>query len=316
MKFNFEDALENLGYSIPENGVLELPKNVCYDPVIGCLTNKDTAQALTVSESTSYLLELAGIEQRENLSNDFLTPSEIKEIPINWLIKDILIAGQAGLIVAPPKSMKSFFTLALAVAVATGRDFAGHETKKAGVLYFANENTPTDDAPRLRMMGAQDAPNLWINYKKTFKIEQIEDYEDIIRARNVKLVIIDPLYLSITGGNEALKDENKMTQILIKLGEFKRKMEDVTFVIVHHTKKIEPRREQQKDFTVSENDIFGTNFINAWREFLFLITKKDQHSEIELSARSFFTEEKLACRVNNFGFEVISFKPPKLTKGK
>lgn len=308
MNLKFDDALRALGYTIEGDAKVALSDKYYYDPIIGCITSIDNGMALDAYEANRFILSLAGIQTQRTLASEFVTPSELKDVPEPYLIDDILPQGQAGLIVAPPKSMKSYFMLYMAVCVATGRDFAGHKVKKSNVMIFQNENTQGIEYKRFKQMGGEKIPNISINFSKNMKIEDIEQYEDIIRARDVKLVIIDPFYLSIRGGNGALKDEERITNILEILGDFKRKLGDVTFIIVHHTKKIDPKRKQSKDFEIVTDDIFGSTFIDGWREFVFLITPHNGWSSISMDARSYFTEEKLACRMNNFGFEVMSYK--------
>ena len=56
-----------------------------------------------------------------------------------WLIKNLLTRGETAMAAGPSKSGKTFFVLALAMAVARGVDFFGLRTMRGGVIYQAGE---------------------------------------------------------------------------------------------------------------------------------------------------------------------------------
>lgn len=59
---------------------------------------------------------------------------------VSYWSQPILTKGGTALLAAPKKSLKSYFTLQLAEAIATGSDFLGWPTEKARVLYIDWEN--------------------------------------------------------------------------------------------------------------------------------------------------------------------------------
>lgn len=66
-----------------------------------------------------------------------------------WLVEDMIPEG-CHLLIGKPKKGKSWMTLQLAVAVATGVDFMGHQTKRGRVLYLALEDNKRRVKSRLR----------------------------------------------------------------------------------------------------------------------------------------------------------------------
>lgn len=79
-----------------------------------------------------------------------------------WMIKGVLAKGETSAWIAPPKGGKSTLVVDLAIAVASGRDWRGHQNKMAaGVLYLAFERA--GDVKRMlmahkRRMGAGALP--------------------------------------------------------------------------------------------------------------------------------------------------------------
>jgi len=64
----------------------------------------------------------------------------IKDEPVEWLVESIIPKRSFVALYAPPASYKSFISLDLAEAIATGRDWMGYKIpKKGAVLYICGE---------------------------------------------------------------------------------------------------------------------------------------------------------------------------------
>lgn len=63
-----------------------------------------------------------------------------QKVVVSYWAQPILTKGGTALLAAPKKSLKSYFSLQLAEAIATGSDFLGWPTEKARVLYIDFEN--------------------------------------------------------------------------------------------------------------------------------------------------------------------------------
>jgi hypothetical protein len=59
----------------------------------------------------------------------------------DWLIRDVLAAGEISLILAPPFAGKSALAGDMAATIGTGEPWFGHPTSKAATLYVAQERT-------------------------------------------------------------------------------------------------------------------------------------------------------------------------------
>lgn len=308
MKYNLTEHIKALGFEIPKDDeVMELADGYKYDPVNGSILDSDH-QSLNLSRALEALLNIenAPAFKYKNL----VTMSELKHFERQWLIPNILPEGLAGFVVAPAKSQKSYFALSIAIAVATGGQFAGEQCKQGNVLIFQNENDEADEFERSRQMGGGNIENITYDFSREFKIEDIEQYEDLIRAKNIKLVIVDPMYMSLRGNgtDTIMQNEQYMRDVFQKIDNLRRKLKTVTFIFVHHTKKISPDRRQRKDFEVSPEDIFGTMAINAWRQFLFLITPHGEWNEVSIEGRGYLPEFHLAMGITNGIFRINKFK--------
>lgn len=62
-----------------------------------------------------------------------------EKIEINWLVKDFIMQDTLCILYAQPASGKSVAALSLAVSVATGTDWYGHQTQQGSVVYLAGE---------------------------------------------------------------------------------------------------------------------------------------------------------------------------------
>lgn len=303
MEFNFREALENVGFTVDLINPTHIKGGLDYDPLTNSFTNTEEGRALSIPEITELLAELGNLSPTR--WDHLKSATDLRQVETKWLIEDILPLGQIGVILAPPKSFKSLFTLKLALAIAQGKEFAGHKVTQSNVLFIQNENSESDEAGRMRLMTSDPADNLTFDFSRTVRMERLKEIKPIIEARDIKLVIIDPLYLSFDNGAKVFKDEDLLTDILTEVKEFKLSLGDVSFLLLHHTRKIDGNRKNKKDFEIIADDAYGTTFLNAWREVLFCLTPFDWGSMVSIEGRSFNPDFKLACKINSFGFEVM-----------
>jgi hypothetical protein len=102
---------------------------------------KDESRLEYVQERTERLTSDEGMaEQAEAFSVDVMDRDGIMLIPdAEPLINDFLCKEQLCRIFGPPKSLKSFIALDMAMCVSTGLRWAGYGTQKARVLYVVAE---------------------------------------------------------------------------------------------------------------------------------------------------------------------------------
>lgn len=160
-----------------------------------------------------------------------------KPVPI---IEDTLHPGEIMLISGPPKAGKSFLTMQMGLAVATGCKFIGLKCKQGSVLYIDGELNPITLIERTRLvmekMGIQRFPD-------NMSILPIHDLIDKIKLEDVisdiehdpkkwDLIILDPYYVLSNvdeNSNSELRQEITQLSRLKKLGS--------AVVILHHQTK-------------------------------------------------------------------------------
>lgn len=130
------------------------------------------------------------------------------------LIGGLLREGHKMLIAAPSKAGKSFLLQELAVCIAEGRPWLGHEVEQGKVLYVNLELDATSCKHRFRDIygamgcGGHENDVLVLNLRgRSVPLDRlaptlIRRYKD----RGLKAMIIDPIYKVITGDENAASD--------------------------------------------------------------------------------------------------------------
>lgn len=166
------------------------------------------------SERTTGLLQSSKTRKLE-----FLTSSEIFEkIPVinDFLIEGILRPSKKLLLVAPPKTGKTFFGLNLCLGVASGTDILGFKCKQGEVLYIDCETGLRDVAERLYLVAEQRG----ISKEICDKIKFYDPYADFrenasdlllelaeqIEYGKFNLIVIDSFYCVFDGDENSAKD--------------------------------------------------------------------------------------------------------------
>lgn len=93
--------------------------------------------------------------------------------PVNWLVEDWFARGDVSLLVGDPGLGKSWLTMALAKAVASGEDWLGLTTGQGTVMYVDEENPEDIVKQRFQKLGLSGAaaknihylyrPGIWVN---------------------------------------------------------------------------------------------------------------------------------------------------------
>ncbi|MBY4594149.1 AAA family ATPase [Ottowia caeni] len=182
--------------------------------------------------------------------------------PRRWLLKDLIVLGKVGAIVAPGGSSKSQWLLQLAVGVATGLPVAEHWEigETGGVLVFCAEDDEDEIHRRLRRITE--------HFKLTGHIQQMADIEERLyvystigtdtlltkrdttgevsttsivhriaaladQIEDLKLIIIDPASRFRGGEENSNEDATRFVEALETLA----KRTGATVLIAHHTNK-------------------------------------------------------------------------------
>jgi len=114
--------------------------------------------------------------------------------PIDWIVENVLVAGEATLLVADGGVGKSFFALALSLAVAGGDRFVGNPVTRGRVVYVDEEGSPSLALQRMEQLGATIPAKRNIDYLSFQGIDLVREPEKLIEdcwQADPVLVVLD-----------------------------------------------------------------------------------------------------------------------------
>jgi putative DNA primase/helicase len=115
------------------------------------------------------------------------------DVPVEYVVEGLLVAGTVSCVVAKPKVGKSTFVRNLCLAVARGQNFIGLKTKQGECIYLALEEREEDTKNDFRAMGADGTEQIYV-HAAAAPAEGIHALCDLVRERRPVLVVIDPLF--------------------------------------------------------------------------------------------------------------------------
>jgi hypothetical protein len=115
------------------------------------------------------------------------------DVPVEYVVENLLVAGTVSCVVAKPKVGKSTFARSLCLAVSQGSDFLGLKTKQGECIYLALEEREVDVCNDFRAMGADGGEPICI-HAAAAPAEGIAALCDLVRQRRPAVVVIDPLF--------------------------------------------------------------------------------------------------------------------------
>lgn len=165
--------------------------------------------------------------------------SEEERKPPEFIVEGLIPVGMSFLVGAPKRG-KSFLSMQMALDVASGTQFLGHNTKKVSVVYFDLEGSKSRTDARLRGMRRTQPRNLHITHSNTLTlangllnaIDKITDTHT-----DVRLVIVDTY--SVARGNIKATGSNAYdadVQLLSPVHQMA-VQKNIAILFVHHDKK-------------------------------------------------------------------------------
>lgn len=185
------------------------------------------------TEEYSDVLNEFGFYSYSHLTDEDKKPPE-------FLIEGMIPVGMTFLS-GPPKTRKSFMALQMAVAVATGTPFFGHQTRLCEVAYFDLEGSKSRIADRVRMMPVKPPDSVHITNSTKWHLGSgalVSKIRDLHQQHpGIRLVIIDTYSRARgrfqTGGANAYDADVQLLEGMQRMAI----EENISVLFIHHDKK-------------------------------------------------------------------------------
>jgi KaiC/GvpD/RAD55 family RecA-like ATPase len=196
----------------------------------------------------------------------------------DWLVDRLIPRGGRGLVIAPPKTGKSFFFLDLAIALGTGGKVLGIRPHSCAVrvAIVSREDGPQLVSERLRALAAGRGldwydvdRNIRVNtveQSQTFRIDVDRDLQEMaewLRVEGIEFCVLDVLN-KLHSGEE--NSSNDMTRIMGRFDELAR-LSGAQVCVIHHTNKGGGSR--------------GSSSIEGWADYIFRLEANAQDETLK-----------------------------------
>lgn len=200
---------------------------------------------------------------------------------LEYLVEEILPEASFGLLVAPPKSYKSFLCLDLCASIADGRDFLKFKTKKSETLYYDLESSLRRPRSRLKkiMQGKPFPEGLYIvpvsEKPGTLTDGFLEDMQGQLELHpGIRLIVVD-VFQRIRGKRDknlnSYENDYKELETLQSFAT----VHKVSIILVHHTRK--GKADDAFETISGSNGLFGS------ADFCWMIAKERKSTKATLS---------------------------------
>ena len=180
--------------------------------------------------------------RNESITNlEYISANDLqdKELPPTIYYVDKILPQGLNLICSVPKLGKSWLALDLCLSICNGTSFLGFNTKEAGCLYLALEDSHNRLKKRMnKLLNGKKAPNNLIysisceDLQNGF-VKQIESF--LNTHNNIKVIVIDTLQKIRTEGksNGMYAHDYKELSMIKKLADER----GLCIILIHHLKK-------------------------------------------------------------------------------
>jgi len=240
-----------------------------------------------------------------------------------WSIFGWLPEATCGLVVAPPANYKTWLLLDLAVSMATGKPFLGkYRVEKPGAVLLVqqedpfpmlfsrigvimNIGEPTERGDEFIVPKAPSFPPIYWHTDKLLNFDNpksVEGLRNAISTIRPKLIIIDPLYSTISSKDYMAEGAQSMLALKQIRDEF-----GCSFMIAHHTVK--------RGDAEGREGLWGSQFLNAWLESGWQIrpSKTDTNAiriKRHFKSSAIPTTMKINFDINNWSFQAHTEEVP------
>lgn len=171
---------------------------------------------------------------------------DVADIPIQWLVQDLVPAGGFCALYGKPGSYKSFVALYIATMIGQGREAFGKATEQGDVVYLMGEGGSGLKARRDALVRHYEIPpgtrvhfiRAQLNLRSTDEdatalIQCVQD-----KGLKPKLLVIDTLARAFGAGNENASED--MGAFILQCGRIQHEL-STAVMVVHHSGKDEAR---------------------------------------------------------------------------
>lgn len=162
-------------------------------------------------------------------------PQEIAALSDPPIIEGLLREREVGSVVGAAKTSKTWFSLALALSVASGDPFLGMATHRRRVLYLDYELKPGTFRKRMSLLAPEKPDGFFYQcLRGERRLPSVEEIAALVEAENFGLVVVDSLYR--TGWLAEENNNDSTPRDLAPLHDFTRRCA-ASLLCVDHTAK-------------------------------------------------------------------------------
>ncbi len=217
-------------------------EKVAHEDKVGCRLQEDGVPACEPGTRQSAV-------PTKQIDLQIMTASQFAEanFTVNYLIEDVAVAGQGGIISGRFKTFKTTIACEMAVALASGSPFLGKFAipTPENVLVLSGESGRSKLRKTLdrickrnghRLADLGDRLHISTRIPAFSRPDHVEALAREIERTQAKLAIIDPTYIAFSGFADKASNPFAMGGILGQVNELMDKT-GCTFVLVNHNRK-------------------------------------------------------------------------------
>ncbi len=201
-----------------------------------------------------------------------------------FLVTRVLVAGQHCVLGGKSKTMKTTLACDLGISLGSGTPFLNHfPTVRARTAIFSGESgafTLRETARRIcdaRGIKLRDVDMRWgFELPQIARAADLDVLAEVIELHNLEVVLIDPAYLCLLGGDTQGKQASNifdMGTLLLGLSDVA-KWTDATIVLLHHC-----RKNSAEIFTPPELEELSMAGFSEWARQWLLLGRREAYEQ-------------------------------------
>ncbi|MBL8796595.1 MAG: AAA family ATPase [Planctomycetia bacterium] len=255
--------------------------------------NKDMGSLLT---SLGKLVQ-EGQTLVQDTPPPFMTPDVFAqtEFKLDWLVRNVLVAGQPAIVGGPSKAMKTSVMIDLAVSIGAGGDAkflgrfpVGQPGKHVGFI-SAESGGATIKETFQRVCQARGVTLAKCNVYPEFRLPKLSQSAEVsslvaaVKRHGLQVLVIDPIYLSLLAGDQDRRQPRQASNVFDMgplLGDLSQAFQEAgcTLILVHHTVKHLPGAVSDRFEPLDREHLAMAGFAEFARQWL-LINRRERYED-------------------------------------